>query len=305
MSLHPEAKAALEELCRLGGAAETVAEARAARIRMAEGLEAEPVASVEEVGIPGPGGELKVRIYRPEDQPLGILVYFHGGGWVVGNLDTHDASCRALANATPCVVVAVDYRLAPEHKFPAAVEDAYAATVWAFENRAGLLDRGSRVAVGGDSAGGNLAAVVALMARDQGYPKVAYQLLIYPVTDYNLDTESYRAYGEGYFLTRQKMAWYWELYLRGEADGAHPYASVLRAPDVSGVAPALVITAEYDVLRDEGEAYARRLWDAGVTAMSLRYGGMIHGFFSLARTRTARRHAVAASAAGLRWAFTV
>jgi acetyl esterase len=148
MSLHPEAKAALEELRRLGGPVETVAEARAVRIRMAQGLEAEPVASVEEVGIPGPGGELKVRIYRPEARPGGILVYFHGGGWVVGNLDTHDAGCRALANATPCVVVSVDYRLAPEHKFPAAVEDAYAATVWAFENRAGLLGRGSRVAVG-------------------------------------------------------------------------------------------------------------------------------------------------------------
>jgi acetyl esterase len=219
MSLHPEAKAALEELRRLGGPVETVAEARAVRIRMAQGLEAEPVASVEEVGIPGPGGNLKVRIYRPEARPGGILVYFHGGGWVVGNLDTHDAGCRALANATPCVVVSVDYRLAPEHKFPAAVEDAYAATVWAFENRAGLLGRGSRVAVGGDSAGGNLAAVVALMARERGTPEVAYQLLIYPVTDYNLDTESYRAYGEGYFLTRQKMAWYWELYLREEADG--------------------------------------------------------------------------------------
>lgn len=219
MSLHPEAKAALEELNRLWGPVETVAEARAARIRMAQGLEAEPVASVEDVAIRGPGGELKVRVYRPAARSLGILVYFHGGGWVVGNLDTHDGNCRALANATPCVVVSVDYRLAPEHKFPAAVEDAYAGTVWAFENRAELLGPGSRVAVGGDSAGGNLAAVAALMARERGYPEVAYQLLIYPVTDYNLETESYRAYAEGYFLTRQKMAWYWGLYLPGGPTG--------------------------------------------------------------------------------------
>lgn len=149
MSLHPEAKAALEELNRLWGPVETVAEARAARLKMAEGLEAEPVAWVEDIEIAGPGGGLRVRVYRPEARPRGILVYFHGGGWVVGNLETHDGNCRALANATPCVVVSVDYRLAPEHRFPAAVEDAYAATVWAWENRADLLGPGSRVAVGG------------------------------------------------------------------------------------------------------------------------------------------------------------
>ncbi len=303
MSLHPEAQAALEELSRLWGPVETVAEARAARLRMAAGLEAEPVASVEDLEIPGPGGGLRVRVYRPQARARGVLVYFHGGGWVVGNLDTHDGNCRALANATPCVVVSVDYRLAPEHRFPAAVDDAYAATVWAWENRADLLGPGVRVAVGGDSAGGNLAAVVALLAKERGRPEVAYQLLVYPVTDYNLETDSYRAFAEGYFLTRQKMAWYWGLYLREEKDGESPYASVLRAPDLSGVAPGLVLTAEYDVLRDEGEAYARRLWAAGVNANLLRYGGMIHGFFSLARTRTVRRHAVEAAAAGLRWAF--
>ncbi len=303
MSLHPEAKAALEELSRIWGPVETVAEARAARLKMAEGLEAEPVASVEELTVPGPGGPLRLRVYRPEGKARGILVYFHGGGWVVGNLDTHDGNCRALANATPCVVVAADYRLAPEHRFPAAAEDAYAATVWAFENRAELLGPEARVAVGGDSAGGNLAAVVALQARERGYPGVAYQLLIYPVTDYNLETESYRAFAEGYFLTRQKMAWYWGLYLADPKDGESPYASVLRAPELSGVAPGLVMTAEYDVLRDEGEAYARRLWASGVNATLIRYGGMIHGFFSLPRTRPVRRQAVAAAAAGLGWAF--
>lgn len=304
MSLHPEAKAALEELNRLWGPVETVAEARAARLKMAEGLEAEPVAWVEDIEIAGPGGGLRVRVYRPEARPRGILVYFHGGGWVVGNLETHDGNCRALANATPCVVVSVDYRLAPEHRFPAAVEDAYAATSLGLGKPGGPSGSWEPGCRWGDSAGGNLAAAVALLAKERGWPEVAYQLLVYPVTDYNLETESYRAYGEGYFLTRQKMAWYWGLYLAEERDGESPYASVLRAPDLSGVAPALVITAEYDVLRDEGEAYARRLWEAGVNATLLGFGGMIHGFFSLPWTQTVRRQAVEAAAAGLRWALS-
>jgi acetyl esterase len=179
------------------------------------------------------------------------------------------------------VVVSVDYRLAPEHKFPAAAEDAYAATQWVADHADELGGDPDRIAVAGDSAGGNLAAVVALMARDRGGPPLRFQLLVYPVTDFSFDTDSYRENAEGYFLHRASMEWYWRQYLASDDDGIDPYASPLRADDVTGVPPAMVITAEYDPLRDEGEAYGRKLADAGVDVSIRRFDGMFHGFFSM------------------------
>jgi acetyl esterase len=238
------------------------------------------VAHVEDRVLDGPGGPLRVRLYRPEAAgPLPALVYFHGGGWVVGSLDSHDPLCRAIAARAPSLVVSVDYRLAPESRFPAAVEDAWAATAWVAEQAAGLGGDAGRLAVGGDSAGGNLAAVVAIRARDRGLP-LALQVLIYPVIDHDLDSPGYARHGDGLNLTRAKMAWYWRQYVDA-ADPAQPEASPLRAADLAGVAPALVQTAEYDPLVHEGEEYARRLEAAGVPVALTRYERQIHGFVRL------------------------
>jgi acetyl esterase len=231
--------------------------------------------------IPGPGGELRVRIINPHGAPTGprpVLVYFHGGGWVLGNIESHENICRALANSAGMIVIAVEYRLAPEHCFPAAALDAYAATAWAAAHATEIGGDPQRIAVGGDSAGGNLAAVACLMARDRGGPKIAYQVLIYPITDYNLESASYRECAEGYFLTRVEMAWYWEHYVPKLEDRWHPHASPCRAGDLSRLPPALVITAEFDVLRDEGETYASLLQAANVPVQVSRYAGVIHGF---------------------------
>jgi acetyl esterase len=240
------------------------------------------VASIEDRAVPGPNGPVRIRIYRPESsEPLPAVVYFHGGGWVVASLDTHDGVCRALARRTPCVVVAVDFRLAPEHRFPVAVEDSWAATAWVWERARELGIRPDAIAVGGDSAGGNLAAVMALRARDCGLP-LALQLLVYPVMDHAFDTASYRELGDGtYGLTSAAMEWYWQHYLGPDGDGSNPEASPLRAPDLAGLAPAHVLVAEYDVLLDEGEAYAHRLEQAGVPVTLSRHEGMIHGFFRM------------------------
>ena len=236
----------------------------------------DPVDGVDDLTIEGPGGPLVLRVYRPASaEPLPGLLWFHGGGWAVGSLASHDPVCRHLASTTPCCVIAVDYRLAPEHPFPAAVDDCLAALEWVSDASEQLGVDPARLAVGGDSAGGNLAAVTALRARDAGIP-LALQVLVYPVTDVDLDSPSYLEHAVGLNLTRAKMEWYWRLYLAG-ADGEHPHASPLRADDLSGVAPALVQTAEYDPLRSEGEAYSDRLADHGVPVTSTRYDGMIHG----------------------------
>ena len=217
--------------------------------------------------IPGPGGELKVRIITPKDagpEPRPVLVYFHGGGWVLGNLDSHEGVCRALANAAGVIVVNVDYRLAPEHRFPAAAEDAYAAFAWAAEHAARDRRRSPPGRRRGRQRGGQpRGRAPACMARDRGGPRPAFQVLIYPITDYDLDNASYRECAEGFFLSRAEMAWYWEQYVANPDDRGHPHASPCQAPDLSGLPPALVITAEFDVLRDEGEAYARRLQRGG------------------------------------------
>jgi len=266
---------------------------------------AEPVADVAEREIPGPAGPVPVRIYTPEgEEPRPAVVFFHGGGWVIGNLDTHDGTARKLANAAGAVVVSVDYRLAPEHPYPAAAEDCYAATRWVAEHGAAELGVApGRLAVAGDSAGGNLAAVVSLMARDRGGPALAFQLLVYPVTDPDFERASYRENAEGYLLTRDVMEWFWDQYVP-EAERRHdPYAAPLRAPDLSGLPPALVVTAEYDPLRDEGEAYARRLEEAGVRVRCRRYPGMIHGFLSFADVVDQGKEAVAEAGTALRAAF--
>ena len=228
----------------------------------------------------GPGSDLKLRIYTPKGQgPFPLIVFFHGSGFVICSLETHDTMCRHLCAGAGAVVVSVDYRLAPEHKFPAGADDCLAATRWAGAHARELNADPARIALAGDSAGGNLAAVIALRVRDQGGPALCAQLLIYPVTDAATDTPSYQQNAEGYGLTRNGMIWFWNHYLDSQADAANPYASPLRAPDLSGLPPAFVLTAEYDPLRDEGEQYASRLIAGGVPTKLTRYDGMNHGFF--------------------------
>jgi acetyl esterase len=297
MPLDPQAHAVLQQLTPPGARplqSLSVAEARQTmEVFAAFGGAPEPVHQVKDRTFPGPAGDIPVRIYTPGGRrPFPLLVYFHGGGWVLGDIPTYDPLCRALANAAGCVVVSVDYRLAPEHPFPAAVEDCHAAVRWAVATAGTLQADPARVAVGGDSAGGNLAAVIALRTRDQGGPPLAAQLLIYPVTDYLPDLPSYRE-NDRYLLTREGMAWLWGHYLRREADRKNPDAVPLQGADLSGLPPALVVTAEFDPLRDEGEKYAARLQEAGVPVVLKRYAGMIHGFLSLAGVLDRGREAIA------------
>lgn len=281
-------------------------EARKVPYQMIElGGPEEPVEQVETRVIPGPV-RIPVRVYRPSlATDLPALVFFHGGGFVICNLDTHDRACRMLANASGCVVVSVDYRLAPEHKFPAAADDAYSATRYVAEHASEFGIDPARIAVGGDSAGGTLATVVAMMARDRGGPSLKFQLLIYPVTDFTEHvTESERDYGHGYFLDTELMDWFSDQYFAAEADRHLPYASPAKATDVSGLPPAFVITGECDPLRDQGEAYADKLRRAGVAVTLKRYEGMIHPFLSLAGIVDAGRDAIRDSAAAVRQVLT-
>ena len=274
--LHPKARAIVDQLASLPRLPTmTPAEARGRPEPLAAAPEA--VASVTARTIPGPGGPMP--IYRPKDAVRGALVYFHGGGWVIGSLEGSDGACRALANRSRSVVISIGYRLAPETKFPGPVEDAYAAVRWTADNAADLRIDPTRIAVGGSSAGGNLAAVAALVARDRGGPKIAFQLLTVPVTELSSRAGSHREFSEGYGLTAADMEWFGRHYVRSEADANEPYASVLRA-DLHGLPPAFVITAECDPLRDDGEAYAEKLRSLGVRASYKRYAGMFHGFMS-------------------------
>jgi acetyl esterase len=263
----------------------TPAEARAqmemtARARKAEPL---PVAKAEERLIPGPAAEIRLRLYWPDTAgPVPAIVYYHGGGHVIGSLDTHDFIARNLCAGAGALLASVDYRMGPEHKFPAAVEDCFAALQWVHANAASLGADPGRIGVHGDSAGANLAAVVALMARDAGGPQLRLQSLVYPVGDYTLSGASYRKYAQGCgMLTPDAMAWFGRHYLRSPADAEDWRASPLKAPSHAGVAPAIVVVAECDVLHDDGESYAEALRRAGVPVEYREYPGMIHGFLGM------------------------
>ncbi len=306
MPLHPQAQAVIDQANALGYPPSYTVSAQEARANAkarprAPGPE---VAKVEDLNIPGPGGDIPVRIYTPHGAgPFPILAWYHGGGWVVGDLESADASARHLCLGAECVVVSVGYRLAPETKFPGASDDCYAATVWAADNAGSINGDASRLAVGGDSAGGNLAAAVSLMAADRKGPSIAMQLLVYPVTDRNFDTASYSDNSEGYSLERETMRWYWDHYLVSDADAGNPYAAPQQARNLTGQPPALVITAEFDPLRDEGEAYGRRLQEAGVETTISRYDGMIHGFFATIGAVDKSAEVMAESSTALKSAF--
>jgi acetyl esterase len=305
--LHPEAEAIRRRVDLPPTSALSVAGAREAlRDLLVSEDTPDDDLTVRNLSIPGssddPETSLGVRAYTPPGEGHPVLVYFHGGGWVRGDLDTHDGLCRLLAEAADCVILSVDYRRAPEHRFPTAVHDAYAATAWGAEYADVIGGDPERVAVGGDSAGGNLAAAVTLLARERDGPAIDHQVLLYPVTDHAFDTDSYAENASGYLLSRASMRWYWERYLGDDVDGANPYASPLRARDLSGLPSATVITAGYDPLRDEGAAYADRLREAGVPVTHENYPGMVHVFASfpdLERARDARRRI----AVGLNEAF--
>ncbi len=263
----------------------------------------EPVANVVHRTIPGPGGAILTRIYTPAGSgPFPVLVYYHGGGWVLYDLDTYDASCRALANAAGAVVVSVAYRRAPEHKFPAAADDAFAAYRWALDSAAVINGNPAKVAVGGESVGGNLAAVVALMARDKNVKLPVHQLLIYPVVDFNFDTPSYHENANAPFFIRQTGQWAFDKYLRTQADGANPYVSPLRA-DLKGLPSATVITSQLGVLRSEGQAYAAKLTAAGVPTVYQNYDGVTHEFFGMGAVLDQAKAAVALAAAQLKKSY--
>ena len=261
------------------------------------------IGMVRDLTADGPLGPIPLRVYRPAgvppSTPLAVLVFFHGGGWVIGDLETHDVLCRQLTAGSGISVVSVDYRLAPEHKFPAAVDDAWTATRWVVAHAGELAVDANRLAVGGDSAGGNLAAVVALLARDQAAPAIVLQVLIYPVTDLMSETRSYRDFAEGYLLTREGMRWFIAHYLTAEVEAGDWRASPNRARSLAELPPALIVTAGFDPLRDEGQAYAERLRDAGVRVDSVCYGGMIHGFLPMGRLIDTAGRAISLIAASL------
>lgn len=303
MPLDPGLQVMLEQLAQMGGpTTREVGAVQARELYLGMSLlNGDPVeiARVDDATVAG----LPARVYASSDgRSLPIVLWFHGGGWTIGDLDSADRSCRRLAAGTDALVVSIDYRLGPEHPYPAAADDCFAALRWLRDNGGSLGGDPDRIAVGGDSAGGNLAAVVALAARDAGIP-LRHQLLVYPVTDCTMSSASYDANGEGYLLTRDTMAWFIENYA-GSADPKDPRVSPLFADDVAGVAPALVITAEFDPLRDEGEAYAERLRDAGVEVEVRRFDGQTHSFFELTTiTPTAAGEAMAMAAQRLRAAL--
>jgi acetyl esterase len=302
--LHPQMQLALRLEALAGPWRPTpVAEARERRRRDARvfGGPRIELERLEEIDLPGPAGRIRSRLYAPAGTgaPLPLLVYFHGGGHVICDLDTHDQPCRFLAREIPALVLSVDYRLGPEHRFPAAVEDSLAAHAWAHEHGERLGADPDRVAVAGDSAGGNLAAVVAQLAAAGDGPVPAHQALIYPVIDYSLERPSYRLFAEGFFLTREEMHWFRDNYLSGEADRRDPRVSPILARDLSGLAPAHVVTCGFDPLRDEGEDYAARLREAGVPTTLHRESDLVHGFVNAAGLGGRAGEATAAIAAAI------
>jgi acetyl esterase len=309
MQLDPQMKAILDQAAALGAKpfhSMTPPEARAALETLFEAFRGQPkeVAKTEDRKIPGPAGDIPIRIYTPAGGgPFGALVFFHGGGWVIGSIETHDVTCRDLTAGAGCVTISVGYRLAPEHKFPAGLEDCYAATKWVADNARSLNVDANRIAVGGDSAGGNLAAVIPQMARDHGGPKIAFQLLIYPATDCADQTPSQHEFTEdGYILSRRDMEWFYGYYLAA-SERTNPYACPALAKSFANLPSAFVLTAEFDPLRDEGENYAEALRKAGVMVKAKRYDGVCHGFVSMAALLDAGKRAVAECCAELRAAI--
>ncbi len=266
--------------------------------------EPEVVGSVDAIKIPGPAGPLDARVYRPRERsPLPILVYWHGGGWVLGNLDTYDASCRALCNAANCIVISCDYRLAPENPFSSAIEDAFAAYQWVVDNAPNLGGHPNQIALAGESAGGNLAAVTALQARDYGVRAPVHQMLIYPVTDCDFETQSYQEHASAKPLNRAMMKWFWGHYLDGTDCDDNPYLTPLRADDLSHLPPATIITADIDPLRSDGEHYAEKLAAAGVHVNYKNFVGVTHEFFGMTAVLPEAREAVKMAADDLQQAF--
>jgi acetyl esterase len=277
------------------------------QMRVTKLAQEQPIFRSFERRISGPGSDIGLRIYQPREPKPGerfpVLAWFHGGGFVIGNLDTHDHACRALAVQADCMVVAVDYRLAPESKFPAAVEDCMAVVRWLALHALEIGADPKRIAVGGDSAGGNLAAVCAILARNDGYPQLAYQLLIYPCTAPEPETPSHHKFADGYVLTRNAITWFYKQYVRSPKEFYDFRFAPLVAEDLSNLPPALVLVAGYDPLRDEGVDYAKRLIEFGNRVTLVNYEGMVHGFYLMGGAVDAARRAISESAAALRDAF--
>ncbi len=310
MTLHPQCQAVVEENAARGSVFDARSADEARKIYAGTtkifAPQAPQIAGVEDREIPGPGQPIPARLYRPksDEDRLPVLVYFHGGGWVFGDLDTHDALCRIVADGAGCLVAAIDYRLAPEHKYPAGLEDCLAATRWIAENAEAIGGDAGNLAVGGDSAGGNLAAAVAQRARDGGGPALAFQWLIYPALDFTADNASVRDNGEGYLLTKQAIDWTRDQYLADPGkEASDPGASPGLARDLAGLPPALVQTAQYDPLRDEAKDYAERMAAAGVPVESIGYDGMVHGFMRMGALIDCAGEALADGSKALRAAF--
>ena len=303
MAIHPQCKTFLDQLAAMGGTPMhemTPVEARRLALPPELAGAEQPMLSVVNRTVPGPAGQIPVRVYTPAaGGRLPGLIYFHGGGFILGTLDSSDRPCRDLAHLSGRVVVSVDYRLAPEHPFPAAVDDAYAATKYVLEHAGEFGIDESQIAISGESAGGNLAAVTALKLRHSGAPALTFQLLVYPQVDFNDDSPSMREFADGHFLTSELLEYFARHYLGTTSDRRHQDCSPLNA-DLRGVPPAFVLTAECDPLRDQGEAYARKLAEAGVPVTHKRYDGAIHPFFSLAGIIDGGKTAIADAAAALR-----
>jgi len=308
--LDPQARALIERFAAAGAPplyTLTAPEARRAYRESRAALAAAPVHvdEIRELSVPGPAAALRGRLYRPRaaENALPGMVYFHGGGFIYGDIDTHDVVCRGIAQCAHCAVVSVDYRLAPEHRFPAAVEDAFAATAWVAANAAALGIDPARLVVAGDSAGGNLAAVVAITARERSAPALAMQVLVYPTTDFAAETDSISRFAAGYLLTRESIRWVKRTYLRDEHDALDWRASPFRADDFSRLPAAYIITAGFDPLRDEGRAYAERLAQAGVAVTHECFEGQVHGFLVMGGAIAAAGHAIQRIGQTLRMQF--
>ena len=306
MPLDPQAQAVVDAIRARGGPglhAMTPAQARATLAAMPRPIGPD-VASVVDWLVPGPSGPVSVRVCTPEGKgPFPAMVWSHGGGWIVGGHNSANAICRRIANAVGCIAVSVAYRKAPEHKFPAASEDAYATVKWLHENGGAINADPARIAIAGEASGGNVAAAAALMARDRGGPPLVFQLLVSPIIERDFGTDSYRDNGAGYRLTREMAEWYWTTYLPSDEDATNPYASPIHAESLGGLPPTLVLTPEYDPLRDDGKKYAAALKEAGVAVAYSEYAGQIHGFVGMPEEIDRANDALAEMAAALKVAF--